>query len=53
MGLLAGYNIWTNLNFFKGKAKWLIVLKSIANIFIGYLAFQFVAESWMKLFSNP
>jgi hypothetical protein len=48
---LVTYNTWTNLNFFTGKAKGWIIVKSIACIIISYLLFQYastkVMEWWM------
>src|SRR4030095_4760109 len=37
---LITYNIWTNLNFFKGKAVWWIIVKSIVGIIASYLLFN-------------
>lgn len=51
MILLTGYNVWTNLNFFSGKSKWLVILKSIVNIITCYLLFQVVAETFIRLFN--
>jgi hypothetical protein len=47
--LLAGYNVWTNLNFFKGKRKAVVIVKSLVNVFICYMLFQFAAELFMDL----
>lgn len=41
---LVSYNIWTNLNFFKGKPVWWIIVKSIASIIISYLLSQYVSN---------
>ena len=38
---LAGYNVWTYLNFFEGKRSWWIVVKSILSIVISYLVFNY------------
>jgi hypothetical protein len=37
---LITYNIWTNLNFFKGKAIWWVTAKSIASIVASYFLFN-------------
>ena len=37
---LITYNIWTNLNFFKGKAVWWIIVRSIIGIIISYYLFN-------------
>jgi len=42
--LLITYNIWTNLNFFKGEVVWWIILKSIAGIIVSYLLFNFTSR---------
>jgi hypothetical protein len=47
---LTGYNVWTNLNFFNDKAKWLVILKSILNILVSYLLFNSIAELLMDWF---
>jgi hypothetical protein len=48
---LVGYNVCTNLNFFRGKAKGWIVVKSVISIIASYLLFQYasmkVMEWWM------
>ena len=45
------YNIWTNLNFFKGKTIWWITAKSIVSIVASYFLFnlisRFVMAWWM------
>jgi hypothetical protein len=45
---LVSYNIWTNLNFFKGKPVWWIIVKSIASIIICYLLSQYVSNLVME-----
>ena len=47
---LVSYNIWTNLNFFKGKPIWWITVKSIISIVISYLLFQFASNLVMERF---
>ena len=47
---LVSYNIWTNLNFFKGKPIWWITVKSIISIIISYLLFQFLSNLVMERF---
>lgn len=47
---LVSYNICTNLNFFKGKAIWWLVIKSIASIILSYLLFQLVSNLVMDWF---
>ena len=47
---LVSYNIWTNLNFFRGKAVWWIVTKSVVSIVASYLLFQFASMLVMDLF---
>ena len=37
---LITYNTWTNLNFFKGKPVWWIIVKSIVSLIGCYLLFQ-------------
>ena len=46
---LIAYNIWTNLNFFKGKAIWWIATKSIVSIIASYLLFQLASRLVMEL----
>jgi len=46
--LLITYNIWTNLNFFKGEVVWWIILKSIAGIIVSYLLFNFTSRLVMQ-----
>jgi Protein of unknown function (DUF3667) len=48
--LLVTYNIWTNLNFFKGKVVWWIIVKSIAGIIAGYYLFNVTSNLVMKWF---
>jgi hypothetical protein len=48
--LLGGYNVWTNLNFFKRKNNLIVILKSLINVFICYMLFQIIAELFMDLF---
>src|SRR6185503_4214149 len=47
---LVTYNTWTNLNFFKGKAKWWVIVKSIAGIVVSYLLFQLASNLIMDWF---
>ena len=47
---LISYNIWTNLNFFKGKAIWWIAAKSVISIIASYLLFQFASKLVMEWF---
>ena len=46
--LLTAYNIWTYLNFFKGKPAWLIAIKSAANVILSFVLFQVAANLLMK-----
>jgi hypothetical protein len=48
MILLITYNIWTNLNFFKGKVVWWIIVKSIVGIVASYLLFQVASNLVMQ-----
>ena len=48
--LLVTYNIWTNLNFFKGEVVWWIILKSIAGIIVSYLLFNLTSRLVMYWF---
>lgn len=45
---LITYNIWTNLNFFKGKAAWWIIVKSIVGIIASYLLFNTTSRLVMQ-----
>ena len=45
---LISYNTWTNLNFFKGKPVWWIVVKSIVSIIISYLLFNAASNLVME-----
>ena len=47
---LITYNIWTNLNFFKGEAAWRVIVKSIAGIIAGYFLFNFTSRLVMQWF---
>jgi len=47
---LVTYNVWTYLNFFKGKAIWWIVLKSAIAIVGSYLLFQLASHLVMRWF---
>ena len=47
---LGSYNIWTNLNFFKGKTKWWVVVKSFVSIVASYLLFQIASRLVMEWF---
>jgi len=42
------YNIWTNLNFFKGEVVWWIIVKSIVGIVASYLLFQVTSNLVMQ-----
>ena len=46
--LLVIYNIWTNLNFFKGEVVWWIIVKSIVGIIASYLLFNFTSRLVMQ-----
>ncbi len=48
MIFLITYNIWTNLNFFKGKAIWRITAKSIVSIVASYFLFNFASRLVME-----
>lgn len=48
--LLVTYNIWTNLNFFKGKVRWWIIVKSIVSIIAGYYVLNVISNLVMKWF---
>jgi len=48
--LLVTYNIWTNLNFFKGKVAWWIIVKSIVGIIASYLLFNLTSRLVMYWF---
>jgi hypothetical protein len=50
--LLVTYNIWTNLNFFKGKVVWRIVVKSIVGIIASYFLFNFTSRLVMQWLMN-
>jgi len=45
---LISYYTWTNLNFFKGRVVWWIILRSIAGIVAGYLLFQVTSNLVMQ-----
>ena len=47
---LITYNIWTNLNFFKGRSVWWIIVKSIIGIIASYLLFNFTSRLVMQWF---
>ncbi|HEU5165796.1 MAG TPA: DUF3667 domain-containing protein [Chitinophagaceae bacterium] len=49
--LLITYNIWTNLNFFKGKVVWWIIVKSIVGIIVSYLLFNITSNLVMQWFT--
>lgn len=49
---LVTYNIWTNLNFFKGKAVWWVIVKTIITIVSSYLLFQFASNLVMNWFMH-
>ena len=42
------YNIWTNLNFFKGEVVWWIIVRSIVGIVASYLLFQVTSNLVMQ-----
>jgi Protein of unknown function (DUF3667) len=46
--LLITYNISTNLNFFKGRAVWWIIVKSIIGIVASYFLFNFTSRLVMR-----
>jgi hypothetical protein len=46
--LLVTYNIWTNLNFFKGRVVWWIIVKSIVGIIASYLLFNLASRLVMQ-----
>jgi len=46
--LLITYNIWTNLNFFKGKAVWWIIVKSVVGIVASYFLFNLASRLVMR-----
>ena len=46
--VLITYNIWTNLNFFKGKAVWWIIVKSVIGIVASYLLFNLASRLVMQ-----
>jgi len=48
--LLVTYSIWTNLNFFKGKVMWWIIVKSIVGIIASYYLFNVTSNLVMKWF---
>jgi hypothetical protein len=48
--LLAGYQIWTNLNFFNKEPRWLVVLKSVISLLICWFASNLITDQvirWM------
>jgi len=45
---LVAYNIWTNLNFFKGTAVWWIVVKSFVSLVLSYELFQVASNLVMN-----
>jgi hypothetical protein len=47
---LVTYNIWTNLNFFKGKAVWWVIVKSVISIVVSYKLFQVTSNLVMDMF---
>jgi len=49
--VLGFYNVWTYLNFFNDKPGWLVTIKSILNIILGYVLFQIAGNllmSWVR-----
>lgn len=45
---LISYNTWTNLDFFKGRVAWRIIVKSIIGIITSYLLFNFTSNLVMR-----
>ena len=45
---LITYNVWTNLNFFKGTTVWWIIVRSIIGIVISYFMFNTASNLVMK-----
>lgn len=43
--LLAIYNIWTYLNFFRGKPSWLVAIKALVSIVFNYILFQIAGNA--------
>ena len=50
IAFLLSYNVWTYLNFFKGKAIWWVVFKSVASIVGSYLLFNVASRQVMHWF---
>ncbi|HYM95528.1 MAG TPA: DUF3667 domain-containing protein [Chitinophagaceae bacterium] len=46
--LMAGYTIWTNLNFFNLQTQWLIILKSVISLLICWLASNLITDLVIK-----
>lgn len=44
---LTSYNVWTNLNFFKAKLAWLVIVKSIVALVLNYLMMNEVSNMFM------
>jgi hypothetical protein len=47
--VLAGYNVWTFLNFFDYKTLWLTVLKTVFNIVINFMLFNEIGTLVIQL----
>lgn len=45
---LITYNIWTNLNFFKGQVVWWIIVKTIVGVIVSYLLLNVTSNLVMK-----
>jgi hypothetical protein len=45
---LITYNTWTNLNFFKGRVVWWIIVRSTLAIVISYFLFNFTSRLVMQ-----
>jgi hypothetical protein len=48
MPVMGAYIIWTNLNFFNTKPGWVIVIKSIFMLLIGWFASNIIGEQIVK-----
>jgi hypothetical protein len=42
--LLTSYNVWTNLNFFSNKPKWLVIIKSMIALVLNYWLLNVVSS---------
>lgn len=47
--LMAAYTIWTNLNFFNSSPKWVVMLKSVAILLIGWFASNLVTTQLIHM----